>query len=321
MLQTVTHGPIELVSEIPPDYNGYRLAGSKILSNTDEYGVIILQEYSEENFTIRFNVFRFLQKIIVRGKSVIPGLQSRVLLKSNLLHRVKGIGKIELKEGQGTLFYADDCEGTATLEKDKEYQSFDVCISAKWVEEMAEAFPVLNKFIPRSGGKKPVLLSHSPIWVSPALKDIIYQVLRCPYNAGMRRIYFESKVREYLLLFLEQSIHTELGDKLSGIEIDAVHAARDLILRNLGARYTIPEIARKVGLNDFKLKRAFKQVHHMGMFETLHSARMERGRQLLQETDKPMKEIVSMVGYDRLTSFITAFRKHFGYSPGSIRRK
>jgi len=42
---------------------------------------------------------------------------------------------------------------------------------------------------------------------------------------------------------------------------------------------------------------------------------------LLQTTNKPIKEICTLVGYPRTTNFITAFRKRFGVTPGSFRRE
>jgi AraC-like DNA-binding protein len=35
----------------------------------------------------------------------------------------------------------------------------------------------------------------------------------------------------------------------------------------------------------------------------------------------PIKQICVLTGYARMTNFITAFRKKFGYTPGSLRRK
>jgi AraC-like DNA-binding protein len=84
---------------------------------------------------------------------------------------------------------------------------------------------------------------------------------------------------------------------------------------------TIPDISQKTVLNEFKLKMVFKQVFGMGVFETLMQARMQKARAYILETDKPIKEIASLIGYERITSFITAFRIHFGYTPASLRRK
>jgi AraC-like DNA-binding protein len=42
---------------------------------------------------------------------------------------------------------------------------------------------------------------------------------------------------------------------------------------------------------------------------------------LLLTTNKPIKDICSSVGYPRITNFITAFRRRFGVTPGSLRRQ
>jgi AraC-like DNA-binding protein len=64
----------------------------------------------------------------------------------------------------------------------------------------------------------------------------------------------------------------------------------------------------------------FSQFFKTGVFECFQRARMYKAKQLLLQTNKPIKEICTMAGYPRMSNFITAFRKFFKYTPGSLRR-
>lgn len=103
-------------------------------------------------------------------------------------------------------------------------------------------------------------------------------------------------------------------------EVNAVWTVEEIIMSDIKQHYTIPVIARKVGLNEVRLKYVFKYIFKTGIFEYLLQARMLEAKKLLVYTDKPIKEIASLTGYQRTTSFITAFRKYFGYTPGAVKR-
>jgi AraC-like DNA-binding protein len=46
---------------------------------------------------------------------------------------------------------------------------------------------------------------------------------------------------------------------------------------------------------------------------------MSEAKKLLLETNKPIKDIAGLVGYNYLTNFIAAFRNYFGQPPGQFR--
>ena len=48
---------------------------------------------------------------------------------------------------------------------------------------------------------------------------------------------------------------------------------------------------------------------------------MEYARQLILDTDNTLDEIAMLLGYNSQQSFTTAFKNHWGYSPGWMRRK
>jgi YesN/AraC family two-component response regulator len=83
---------------------------------------------------------------------------------------------------------------------------------------------------------------------------------------------------------------------------------------------TLIALAHKMGLNDFKLKKGYKQLYGATLFEDFFHFRMQRARQLLQQTDHSIIAITEMIGYKNVSAFSVAFKKYFGDSPGTFRK-
>lgn len=83
--------------------------------------------------------------------------------------------------------------------------------------------------------------------------------------------------------------------------------------------HAIPVIARQIKMNEFRLKYVFRYLYKTGFVYLLY-ARMEAAKRMLVQTQFSIKEITEQTGYQSQSSFILAFRKHFGYTPGSVRR-
>jgi AraC-like DNA-binding protein len=151
------------------------------------------------------------------------------------------------------------------------------------------------------------------------VSEAVNSMLHSPYEGTAQDFFFENKVREILFSILHKGVK-KFYPGITDHDLSAIYAADQLILSNLDKHFTTSEIAKKVHLNEFKLKTGFKKVIGMALYERLHVARMERARTLLLQTDKPLKQIYEEIGFDHLTSFITSFRKHFGIPPAALRR-
>lgn len=315
-----SYGPIVMEAVLPVGYNGLILPGGNIISSVKEFGTIIFQEIKTEEFLIRYNFFHFLQKLSLTQNEETYNLQVLMALKNELKQKIKSIGDCSLQQGQFTSLYGPRTEIKMLFKKEKEYYTFHTHYSTSLLEQLASVFPFLQEHIKTETAQNPVAISN-PKWTTFQMQEIVQNILHCPYDENLRQFYYENKIKEFLFLILVQASKKEPEQKILSNELDAVHHARAIILSDLEKHLTIPDISKKIGLNEFKLKMVFKQVFGIGVFETLLQARMQKARAYILETDKPIKEIASLIGYERITSFITAFRKHFGYTPASLRRK
>ena len=156
---------------------------------------------------------------------------------------------------------------------------------------------------------------------TPAMNVAIHQILNCPYRGLLRRLYLESKVLELITHKLSQIAFTESSlrnpSALRPSDIERIHEAKDILIRNIENPPSLLQLARKVGLNDYKLKIGFRQVFGTTVFGYLRECRMERARLLFEKRELNVADVAFAVGYTHLGHFAAMFKKQFGIKPSS----
>ncbi|MBP0020474.1 MAG: helix-turn-helix transcriptional regulator [Cyanobacteria bacterium SBLK] len=159
---------------------------------------------------------------------------------------------------------------------------------------------------------------------SAAMQVALHQILHCPYKGSIAQIYVKSKAIELIALKLAQ-IGEQMKQPLKNIplqprDIDCIHNAKDILMSNIESPPSLPELARKAGINDYKLKIGFRQVFGTTVFGYLRNQRMERARQLLLEKRMNVSEVAETVGYSSLSRFSMAFKHYFGITPKAYQK-
>lgn len=161
---------------------------------------------------------------------------------------------------------------------------------------------------------------HQPIGKTTAvMKQVLHQILCCPYHGMMKQMYLESKALELLSLQLAQWTaniqNPKQSPRLALKDIERLHQAKEILIQQMENPPSLLALARQIGMDDCKLKRGFRQLFGTTVFGYLHECRMERSRQLLEAGQMSITEVAYTVGYNSLPSFSKAFRKRFGSSP------
>lgn len=162
---------------------------------------------------------------------------------------------------------------------------------------------------------------QSPIGMETAL--ILKQILECPYEGEIRRLFFEAKSLELVALkFFElEKESARRESNLNRRDLDRAREAHHILMTRLDHPPNLVDLSRMVGTNRNKLNSGFKQLYGHTVFNVLRNARLAKALSLLRETDWRLSEIALSVGYSNQANFATAFRKRFGKSPMAVRRE
>ena len=150
---------------------------------------------------------------------------------------------------------------------------------------------------------------------STKTNEIISEILSDTGSGILKRLFLEGKTLE-LVSTLKQSNNLR---KTPQSLIKKLYDVKKIILSNLNEPFSIKELAKQVLLNDTVLKKEYKRVFNTTISEYSLQIRMNKAKELLSHTNKPIYEISDMVGYKNPTHFSAAFKKYSKQTPKQFR--
>ncbi|MFD0714653.1 helix-turn-helix domain-containing protein [Paenibacillus sp. GCM10027626] len=154
---------------------------------------------------------------------------------------------------------------------------------------------------------------------SPAIQRCVHDLFHIHRQGPMKRLFAECKIMELIALIAgEQAAdeHKVLSIALTADDVRKLKEARELIVRRLENPLSVKELALHVGLNEYKLKRGFREYHGMTIFELVRQERMKRAIGLMEDEGLNVSETAAWLGYSNMSNFTAAFRKQYGVNPG-----
>jgi len=148
----------------------------------------------------------------------------------------------------------------------------------------------------------------------------IKSMLNPHYTGSARRLFLESCVLG--ILADELNTNVRLPAPVSVVQLSdrrRMFAARDCLEARLDNPPSTLALARELGVNDFKLKRDFKESFGETLFGYVRRRRLERASLQLVE-GRSVQETAFAAGYECPRCFADAFRRQFGVLPRDVSR-
>ena len=245
------------------DYTNWDLDGIKLIHGITKFEKQSVMPFSDhsDDINLHFNLRgRYLLDYEQVGKSFDIGARQHNIMYS------RGIN-------------------VAMTNQDAEAEVFEVRFRKDVFLYLAEhGNPSLQRFaedILRGQGRV-----FSPQWaaMSSNIWQLIQQITHCQYKGGMKRLFLLSKSIELLVLQAE-SIYTEQEkpppSSLSSIDREKLFEAKRFVEGRLHQPPSLAEVAKTIGLNEYKLKKGFKALFQQTVYGYLTQLRLQIAFQLL----------------------------------------
>ena len=146
---------------------------------------------------------------------------------------------------------------------------------------------------------------------SPAMQEVIGEILSCPYQGKTRRTYLKQKALQLINLYLK----VMLRKRLDILDRHCIYQAQAILKNQSVNPPSIETLARQIGTNRFKLNQGFRQVYGTTPYEYVKHCRLWQAKRLLITSELSVEEVAATVGYKSRSRFATAFRQHCGINP------
>ncbi len=202
---------------------------------------------------------------------------------------------------------------------------FSVSLSVEtFMDLLPEADAVKDRFLRYLKGQVSGCLRREHFPLTPKMTAIVHEIIGNKYGCNIKALFLKAKIMELLALQLEQSVESAQRNTeglLKKEDLEKIYLAREIMLEDLSREFTLKGLARRVGTNEFNLKKHFKQVYGKTVFGYLHEYKMERSKILITEGGEKIGDVAIQMGYRYPSHFTAAFRKYFGVLPKQLRHQ
>lgn len=270
------------------EYKGIFLPGAALYCVDQPSFTIWASILTSSHFSLRYYSFQCTETVVFR------------IAENRAEYRIElplaGTSRLQHHSGQSLVFN----RGTYQFTREKEY---NIKVSAGTLSFFSIR---LSNSILEKLGMQQLFDQTEPNDAPFVMTDLMRSVLRNPYSAALRPLYYEHCVRRMLFYHLTTSIS---------------HAYPRFPNRSI-APVTIPSPEPSMAIVDrdlIKIKKGIRQLFDYNVFEHLMYRNLDRARQALLSGNASMELIAKNAGYISVADFISGFRKMFGYTPRECR--
>ncbi|WP_316803346.1 AraC family transcriptional regulator [Pedobacter nototheniae] len=215
-------------------------------------------------------------------------------------------------------------DGAVSIEKNQQYISFDSPLNLTFNVHRNTKF-IYIQLTPSyyqkltNGLFKEELLASCLCDIPADVNLVIQSLTNHKYSGRVKRLFLESKIYELLICYTQRNNYLA-AVSLKQEDVDKILLAKKLVENDLQNPNSLLELSRKAGINDYKLKKGFKEITGHTVFGYLYKLRMEKAHAILINEKKTVNEVAFLVGYKNPQHFIVAFKKQYNILPGSLNK-
>jgi AraC-like DNA-binding protein len=251
-------------------------------------------------------------------------ITSQFIFAEKLLGNSKSDKLVHHGHNRHNIRYIPSISGVHQASRGMKYNYFLMVLSKEYYFHLVNKHSMLHAdFVKEIDKGRYTSIAMEDLAVTYEMKRVINDIVHCKRTGELKRLFTESKILELLMLQLEQTQFIEKGEQsqLKPDDLKKVEEARAILDLKFCDPPTLRDISRQIGLNEFKLKRGFKEYFGTTIYKYITRLRMELARNLLLEGSKSIGQISVEVGYRHQTHLTDAFKRYFGILPSEVNAK
>ncbi|MFC5409383.1 helix-turn-helix transcriptional regulator [Larkinella bovis] len=157
--------------------------------------------------------------------------------------------------------------------------------------------------------------------VTPPMRYLIDDIRNNKATGPLRNLLLQSRILELIAFEIEQfKTPATCCETIPADEVDKLHQLKTYLDANFLGEHSLAQLSRYCLLNEFKLKKGFKALFNITIFNYLRKRRMEYAGQLLRNGAMSVDEVADRLGYEHSQHFSIAFKKYTGLNPSQYQR-
>ena len=203
------------------------------------------------------------------------------------------------------------------LNKGVNIRGIRICLNKLWMQQYLQ-LPTIEDVL-----EKYISMKTENIWYKPVdaiSKQLLQEILN---NKNESLLYYQNRIMRMVEIFFNwlqnEAAYSSARSNVSREDIHAAQRVESILTDDAVAiPPTIKELSRQVAMSDSKLKKVFKLVYGLPIYEYFQKHRMQKARLMLLSGNYSIKDVGYSLGYSNLSNFTLAFKKEFHKLPSEI---
>lgn len=303
-----------ILSDLPvPAFEKFLIPSSNRYIGAGHDGKYMFQEFPFSGGFLRLT--HLLEKseskiILVEDKPVII---FQLGLQHSLTYRLDDIGEMLFHEWGYNFYFTLSLVKEIQFNKKDKYVVLEIQVSLDYLHDMGSKYGFVKDFLERVKGGKSAKLAK----VNQIANASMMEKVRVIFDGDLTRM--GDRAKDLLLLAFENQFVNPVkkAAKLSEEEVDKIYEVRDFLFSNLHTKYTQEEISVQMKITVYQIKKGFQEIYGITAMELSNLERMSQADKLIAKDEKKIWEIAITLGYKSESSFLRAFKKHYGQTPSN----
>lgn len=226
--------------------------------------------------------------------------------------------KIDIPEGHYQFIYIPNAKGK--LEYSKSRKVLDLHISLEHLLQFLTSQGLSDKEI-----REHLLIKHysffrSAMKITPQQHALIRELLNHQYQEGFAKEFIRIKALELIYSAFKDNAKTASETKWRVEDRTILLEIKNYLDCHFQQELHLKTIARQFGINEFKLKNAFKDLFQDTVINYVRKQRVKHAHHLLMHSNMEIKEIAFISGFKYAHHFSQVYLQHYERLPSETRQ-
>jgi AraC-like DNA-binding protein len=154
-------------------------------------------------------------------------------------------------------------------------------------------------------------------------RRLLQEIMEVEYDNPMRLAVIQNRImlliERFFLRIYERKKNSFIHISLAKSDIDRMMQVEAMLTGDIfEPAPTISQLAKMVSISESKLKKDFKLIYGLPVYEYFQKVRMQAAKDKLLSGGHSVKEVAMELGYSNLSNFTIAFKKEFGLLPSKL---
>ncbi len=192
-------------------------------------------------------------------------------------------------------------------------------IAVRFSEKLVKSFVKTEKFYQFEDYTKENLANAEKEQLTPELMKILNEIYQSDISSILGQLVLHNRtlllVEKFLQNFILHHNPSAKSTRIRKDDLERLALVEDVLSQDIDDFPTIDKLSRMAMMSSTKLKKRFKEVYGMKLYEFYNHNRLQKAKAMLESGEASVKEAALRIGFANLSNFSKAFKKEFGFLP------